>query len=67
MRDGATTALREAEEECIRLFGDPDPPEAELETLSALCAIARLHQVAADPHPPGTSTRLDTQPPAQPA
>jgi len=49
MRDGATTAPREAEEECIRLCGDPDPPEAELETLAALCAIARLHQVAADP------------------
>ena len=50
MRDRATTAPTGAEETGVQLIsGEEDPPEAELETLAALCAIARLHQVAADP------------------
>jgi len=49
MRDGTTTAPREAEEECVRLFGDQSSSEGKHDALAALCLIARLHQVAADP------------------
>ena len=49
MRDRTTSASVEAEETGVQLIGDEGATSGKHDALAALCLIARLHQIAADP------------------
>jgi len=49
MRDRTTSASVETEETGVLLIGDEGATSGQHDALAALCLIARLHQVAADP------------------
>jgi len=49
MRDRSTSATAEAEATSVQLIGDESTSSGQHDALAALCLIARLHQLAADP------------------
>ena len=49
MRDRTTSASVEAEETGVQLIDDESASSSKHDALAALCLIARLHQIAADP------------------